>query len=129
MMKLKRFDEGIWYDYFDGVRLKVKPLNRKDVLDFRAKVKHKLSIDVAGEQKIIDDFNEADFIWAIFKNSLEDWTGIFTDDAGTKARHEDIFNDDNLREFIFQKANDSYKKMEESVGVELKNSEPSQSGS
>ncbi len=130
MLKLKRFDVGVWYDYpkIQGVRLKIRPLNRKDVLYFRAGVKHKQAVMVGDKNEIVDDFNEAEFIWSIFKNCLEDWEQIMTDDIGTKARHEDIFNNDDLREFIFSKANDAYASEEVQLGVELKNSETSQSG-
>jgi len=130
MMRLKRFDVGIWYDYppVPGVRLKIKPMNRKDVLDFRAGVKHKLSVQVGDKSQIIDDYNEADFTWKVFINCLEDWEGIVTDEQGTKARYEDIFNNDDLREFFFSKANESYQAEEKKIGEELKNSGASQSG-
>jgi len=133
MLNLERFNEEIWFDWPDaeGVRLKIKPCSRKDLLDLRSKVKRKMGISIEGRTEIVDDYNEADFLWGMFTLCLQKWEGInFGGKNPTKeSMLTAIFNHDGLREFVFQKARESSTMLENKLEEELKNSDSSQNGS
>lgn len=136
MLKLKRFNEGVWYDLPDavGVKLKIKPLAKKDVMDLRAAAKRKMAVrSSGGKTEIVDDYDESAFIWQMFRSCLLEWQGISMDEvADVKPDHEDfllaLFENDGIRQFVFEKANEAFVQEEQKLGDELKNSGASQSG-
>ncbi len=132
MLKLKRFGQSAWHDFPGciGVKLKIKPLSRKDIFDIRSRSKRKMS--VTGNDQIVDDYDESAFVWEMFKGCLEGWESIEMEEGLTLSRDEmllAIYDNDSLREFIFQKANKSASEEETILEGELKNSESSQGGS
>lgn len=135
MLKLKRFNEGIWYDFpnHPGVKLKIKSVSKKDILDIRAMVKRKMAVKSDGHFEIVDDYDEASFVWELFRTSLEEWQGISIDQVSDlKLEREDyllaMFENDDLRKFVFEKTDEGSRIESQKLSDELKNSEGSQSG-
>jgi len=134
MLKLKRFDEGVWYEWPSDpqIKLKIRPITPKKLLDLREKSKKgKVAIILPnGETQIIDDSNEAKVNWECFSWMVEDWQGIeFDGDPSMDEKKEIIFNHVSLRDFISDKAAEIYQVETSKIEQELKNLERSQSGS
>lgn len=131
MLKLKRFSEGVWFDYPEGGRLKIRPLSPKDYLTLREKSrKGKVAVKkYDGSSEIVDDYDESQFFWSTFCYMLEDWQDIEEEGRTKDQVREDIFNNKGLRDFITEKANESYLNEQIKFEDELKNLKPSQSGS
>ena len=130
-LKLKRFSEGIWFDYPAGGKFKIRPIQPKDYLDFREQAKAgKLAVSKPdGQVEYFDNYNEASFYWKVFQYILEDWAEVEVEGATTKDEiREAIFNDRNLRDFISDHSNELFAKYHSDLDGELKNSVSSQSG-
>jgi hypothetical protein len=131
-LKLKRFNEGIWFDYPAGGRFKIRPLQPKDYFDLREQSKAgKLVVSKPdGQPEYVDNYNEALFFWKVFQRILEDWADIEVEGATTKDEvKETIFNNHALRDFISDRSNELSAKTNIDFEEELKNSASSQSGS
>lgn len=131
MLKLKRFSEGVWFDFPRGGRFKIRPLCPKDYLDLREQSKTgKISVvKPDGSWEIVDNYDEARFFWKIFTHQLEDWADIIVDGASTPDEiKETIFNEREIRDWITEKSSEIYVKEQGKLEDELKNSESSQSG-
>ena len=133
MLHLKRFDEGVWFDWpeAEGVRLKIKPLSQKEMIEIRSKVRRKVAILIDGKNEIIDDYDESAALWKMFCLSLQEWEGISFDkkDPTREEMLLTIFEHDGIRNFVFEKSRWVTVKLEEKFQDELKNSESSESGS
>ena len=130
-LKLKRFNEGVWFDYPAGGRFKIRPLGPKDYLTIReASRKGKIAVFKGSSQfEIVDDYDEAKFFWATFSYMLQAWEGIEVDGASTDDEiREAIFNDKDIRDFITDKANEIFLNAQQSMEEESKNSKRSQDG-
>lgn len=131
-LKLKRFNEGIWFDYPAGGKFKIRPLQPKDYFDLRedSKVGKLLISKPDGQTEYVDNYNEALFYWKVFKRILEDWAEVEVEGATTKDEiRETIFNNHTLRDFISDRSNELSAKINADLEDELKNSASSQSGS
>lgn len=135
MLKLKRFDEGVWHSYprAEGIRFKIKPTSQKYLLDLRSKAKRKMAVKKPdGGHEIITDFDESVFIWERFKDALLDWEGKIEIEGIDNPPRDMIilglFEDQHAREFIINMADEGLRQIEKEVEEELKNSNPSQSG-
>jgi len=132
MLKLKRFSEGVWFDYPLGGRFKIRAVTPKNYLDLREKAKTGKSTitNLRGEQEIIDTYDEARFYWLIFIHMLEAWEGIEIEGATTEEEiKETIFNDALLRDWIGDKSREIFSQKNDEFEEELKNSDSSQDGS
>ncbi len=134
MLKLKRFKEGVWMDYPNavGVRLFIRPVTFTQSMDILSEVKEKkvlvdYPIDPRDPSKrgpqVIDDYKDGAFLWKMFDQSLNAWEGIEVelDEGETPLGPVEIkrvmFNNTQLREFVFAKAREladgEVQKMEE----------------
>jgi hypothetical protein len=134
MLKLKRFDEGVWYDWPNDpqIRLKIRAITPKKLLDLREKSKKgKIAISLPnGETQIIDDNSESRVNWECFCWMLEDWQGIeFEGSPSMEEKKEIIFNHTQLRDFISDKSSEIFQTETAKIEAELKNLVRSQSGS
>jgi hypothetical protein len=137
MLKLKRFEEAIRHPYpnAEGVYLKIRPLSPIKMRELRIASKTgKVAVmrPDLGEWQVVDDFDDLRFERKIFAYSLEDWEGISFED-GAKTEKEDLlkamFEDRDIREFVFRKAFENMELEKAKLEEELKNSESSQGGS
>jgi len=62
--------EGIWMDYNEEVSVKVRPITKNLMRDFRKKATRKKGFRGVG------DVNEDAYDCAIFEHAIEDWEGI-----------------------------------------------------
>ena len=134
MLKLKRFDEGVWFDFplDSGVKFKIRAMTPKKLIDLREKSKRgKIAVSKSnGLTDIVDDFDDAALNAEIFAWMLEDWKGF--EFEGTPSSDEIkgiIFEHMAFREFIMDKSYDLFKTESQRIETELKNSGRSQSGS
>jgi len=129
-LHLKRYSEGVWFDYSGGGRFKIRPLGPKDYLTLRETTRRKLAISKPdGGFEIVDDYDEAKFFWNSFSYMLEKWEGIEVDGATNDDEiREAIFNDREIRDFITEKANEIFLTTQRKLEEESKNSERSQNG-
>ncbi len=132
MLKLKIFDEPVWFDWPDqaGVRLLIRGLSQKEQFDLSARARRKMAVTGAEGTQIVDAYDEAAYIWGHFCAALANWEGIGFDQE--KPKREDmllaIFNHDRLREFVFQKSKELSEKIKLQLEDDLKNSGSSQAG-
>ena len=127
MLKLKRFDKGVWCDVpgLDGVKVKVRPASHKKIAEIMSA--HKRKIDTGKE--LIDEVDEAGFALDLFRYILEDFDGIECEEELSKDEMKDIIYDyDDLREFISQKSGELREKIQKELEEDLKNLRSSQSG-
>jgi hypothetical protein len=135
MLKLKRFDEAVWYNWPEasGVRLKIRPLSRRKMLELRNESKQgKVAVSMPDEEiQIVDDFNDFIYEWKMFQFCLDDWEGISID-SEEEAKKEDIreaiFDNIALRRFILQKSLEVMSLENKKFEEELKNLLGSQDG-
>ena len=132
MLKLKRFDEGVWFDYQPGLRIRIKPISKWDMVHVRSRSKRKLIIQGAdGPSSIVDDYDQGLFMLELFKICLLDWEGLSFDGKGKPDKEEAIraiFEEEELRDFILKKGLMAFDSELTRLEEELKNSESSQSG-
>jgi hypothetical protein len=141
MLKLKRFEEAIRHPYpkAEGVYFKIRPLSPIKLQELRiasktGKVAVRMPEDGVGTEKvrIVDDFDDLVYERKMFAYSLEDWEGISFEDE-KEAKREDLlkalFEDREIRAFVFLKAFESMTLEKEKLEEELKNSASSQGGS
>lgn len=139
MLKLKRFLVGVFVDYpgADGVRFKIKPSTFSQSLDVLTQVREKKvvgdwPIDPKDPTKrgphVIDDFHDGVFLWKMFDQTLEAWDGIDptpegeNDPLGPNEIKKLIFDNDAMREFIFENARRLAGSEEAKQDLERKNS-------
>jgi hypothetical protein len=131
MLKLKRFDEAAWYDYAPGVRFKIKPLSKVDMLHIRVVCKRKIAVTGNGEDRIVDDIDMSLVLFESFKMALVDWEKDIEKDKKTDRKQmiESLYEDGKISHFVLDKAYGANEMEEKALGEELKNSESSQPGS
>ena len=143
MLKLKRFEEAIRHPYpkAEGVYLKIRPLSPVKLQELRIASKTgKVAVRLPdmefggnGQEKIriVDDFDDLLFERKMFGYCLEDWEGIGFED-GVKAEREEflkaMFEDRDIRTFVFLKAFENMELEKAKLEEELKNSQSSQGG-
>jgi hypothetical protein len=133
-LKLKRFQEGKWFEYPDavGVKFLIRPLPLSVGLAIRSKIRERVATEVEtaggkgkGKQKVttlLEDIDSAKFTWEIFDYILQDVQGIQLEDdpkAPLDEIKKAIFDDTALREFISEKSElvrqDDEKKLKEEI--------------
>lgn len=120
MLKLKRFDKGIWYDVpkLKGVRVKIRPASHGKVTEIITKYRKKVDVG----DRLIDDFDEAQISLDLFKYILEDFEGIECEDDLTEEEMKEVIYDyDYLREFISEKSGELREKVQKELEEDLKN--------
>jgi len=140
MLKLKRFEEAIRHPYPDaeGVYFKIRSLSPIKLKELRiasktGKVAVRMPEEDAQREKvqIVDDFDDLIFERKMFAYCLEDWEGIEFEN-GNEAKREDflkaMFEDRDIRTFVFLKAFESMELEKKKLEEELKNSDSSQNG-
>lgn len=65
-------NESVWRDYEHDVRVKIRPLSKTDMRQFRKKSAIRKGFRGAGE------VNEAEMDKLIFRHIIDDWKGIVT---------------------------------------------------
>jgi hypothetical protein len=143
MLKLKRFKEGTWFDWpeLDGVKVKVRPVGTSKAFELAKKHRKKIVIqapDPANPRRKINevftDVDEASVTLELFNYALEDWEGITLspEEGEPEPSREEvkkaIFDHDELRRFIIDKARELLDKQMDRLEEERKNLESSQSG-
>jgi len=127
MIKLKRFDEAIWFDYEPGVRFKIKPISRADSLQIRLRCKRKMVVQgLNGENNIVDDIDMRLVAFESFQMALIDWEGLEVEGVKNPERHQiinSVFEDQKIVEFVLNNALKINEIEEKSLEGELKNSE------
>ena len=119
-MKLKRFKEGVWVDYPKAkeVRFKIRPVTFSQSLSILSEVKEKRVVVDYPDSKdpskkgpqIVDDYKDGAFLWKMFDQALEAWDGITVDQdegeapLGPMEIKKVIFDNNDVREFIFESA-------------------------
>ncbi len=131
-LKLKRFSEGVWFDYQDGARFKVRAATASDYLRLQDQSSEgKVAVTLPdGSTQIVDNDKRGKLYWKVFDYILEDFSDVEVEGTTDKAEiKEGIFNDREARDFIMEKSNQLASKLHEDLEQELKNSEALQSGS
>lgn len=128
MLKLKRFSEGVWFDYPEGGKFKIRAITPYHFLKIREQCKRKMIIkNPDGENQIIDDYDDAKLSWLLFDYVLEDFSEVEVDGNPSKPEvKEIIFNDRVIRDWIMEQGNQVFKAEENRLSGELKNSGTSQ---
>ncbi len=131
MLKLKRFEEGVWEDYpgFPGVRFKIRPITLSKAMELRSKVRRKIYVMGPSEidpsiikPQLVDDVDDGEFSWSIFDQALEAWEGIEVDGSPTPEEiKKAIFDHEELREFILARARKQVEDEQASLEQERKN--------
>ena len=131
-LKLKRFSDGVWYDYLHGARFKIRAATPRDYLRLQDQTTEgKVAVSLPdGTTQIVDNDKKGKFYWKIFDYILEDFSDVELEGTTNKDEiREGIFNDKDARDFIMAKSNELTSKMNEDLEGELKNSDALQSGS
>jgi len=131
MLKLKRFEEPVWFEFQAGVSFFIKPLSKYDLVDIRLRSKRKMVLQGNSGREIIDDYDPVAVTLEIFKTILIDWKGIEIEGETKPTREaviKGLFEVDEVREFIFKHAQIAFDSENSRLEEELKNSERSQSG-
>jgi len=132
MIKLKRFDEAVWFDYEPGVRFKIKPLSRVDSLQIRLRCKRKIAVQgMNGKENIIDDIDPTLIVFESFQMALIEWQGTTIEGIKNPGRDQMIhalFEDQKIVYFVLDIAFKTNEIEEKKLEGELKNSESSQDG-
>ena len=140
MLHLKRYDEGVWFDYPDnpGTRIKVRGVTNSAIVNIRSQLRKTIPtpIDTVIDGKkiqridLLDDLDPGAFAWGLFDHILLDWEGIEVEGISDKGLvKKAIFDFDPLRAFINEKSDQLAKAIDGKLAGELKNSESSQDGS
>jgi hypothetical protein len=133
-LKLKRFQEGKWFDYpgAEGVRFLIRPLPLSEGLAIRSKIRERVPTEIDMQQgknkgkitTLLEDVDSAKFTWEIFNFILQDVEGIDLEDipgASLEEKKKAIFDDISLREFISDKSEVIRQDGERKLGSEIKN--------
>lgn len=136
-MKLKRFKEGIWVPYPKAteVEFKIRPQAFSATMDILAQVKEKRVVDGWPDPRdpskkgptVVDDWKDGAFLWGVFDRALEEWRGIDPTPEGEELSLPPseikrlIFDNDEMREFIFQKSRELLEKESSKLDEERKN--------
>jgi hypothetical protein len=130
-LKLKRFSEGVWYDY-RGARFKIRAATPNDYLRLQdMATEGKVAVKLPdGTTQIVDNDKKGKFYRSIFDYILEDFSEVELEGTSNKDEiKEGIFNDRDVRDFIMAKSNELSARMNADLDEELKNSGTLQSGS
>ena len=130
-LKLKRFSEGVWYDY-RGARFKIRAATPRDYLRLQDQTTEgKVAVTLPdGTTQIVDNDKKGMFYWKIFDYILEDFSDVELEGTTNKEEiKEGIFNEKDIRDFIMDKSNALSAKLNADLDEELKNSGALQSGS
>ena len=128
MLKLKRFSEGVWYDYPGGGKFKIRPLLPKDFIELREQTRRKVAIKgISGNQEIVDDYDEGKLNLLLFRYMIEEWKEVEVEGSPDDAR-DVMFNNTGLRDWIADRSRELGLKVSEAFEDESKNSGSSQSG-
>jgi hypothetical protein len=131
LLKLKRFGEGVWFDYPEGGRFKIRAITPKRYLEISEVCKKGKQIikNTENEDQIVDDFNESQRAWLIFSEAVQEYDALDSVPGSTPDQiREDIFNNRDLRDWIMDRASQVFKAEEKAVEGELKNSVTSHHG-
>lgn len=134
-LKLKRFQEGQWFDYPEatGVRFLIRPLPLSKGLEIRSKIRERVATEIetkTGKQKgtkvttLLEDVDSAKFTWEIFDYILQDVHGVTLEDDPNASLDEIkkvIFDNPELREFISEKSEIVRQDSDQKLKDEIKN--------
>lgn len=137
-MKLKRFKEGIWINYpkSEEVRFKIRPSSFTATMELLQEVKEKKVIESPPDPKdsskkgtqIVDDYRDGAFLWKMFDRALEAWEGIDPIPEGETEPlppieiKKLIYDNDAMREFIYETSRKFSTEEEKKQEEERKNS-------
>lgn len=128
-LKLKRFDEGVWFDYPAGGRFKVRPATPKKYLEIREQSKKGKVVIRDGKREIVDDYDESQIVFRVFEWMLEDWQDVTVDGASTPDQiRESIFNDMDISNWVGDRSRELAEQQQAKFDGELKNFASSQDG-
>lgn len=100
-IKLLGSDEGIWVNYSDSVRFKLRPLSSLDVYRIIRRARKRKVVDGI----LTEDVDELQVLQESFDHALLEWEGIETDEpAEPDEIREAIFRHDALRTWILEQA-------------------------
>ncbi len=132
MLKLKRFDQGVWHEYQPGVKFKIKPMGKYDMVEIRLRSKRKIAVQgLSGPDNVADDYDGAAFMLETFRTCLLEWSGIEIEGIGNPSRDDimrGLFEITEVRDFILTRSSEAFASEEGKLQDELKNSESSQAG-
>ena len=130
MLKLKRFSEGVWFDYPKGGRFKIRAATPKHYLDYRQQNKKKVAVEKPGGGfEIVEDIDEAAVMWEVLNYCLQEWSEVEVDGTiDQKEIKESILNNVELQNWIIEKSQQVATGEEKEFEGELKNLKGSQSG-
>jgi hypothetical protein len=136
MLKLKRYDAGVWYSYeaCPGVRFKIRPLPASRMQEFWSSARDKQisSVKPDGTVEMIFSHNNSVMEWRAFVHVLEEWEGIEIEggakDTPREAFVRAIYDDPDVRWFIIQTALKAAMGEDKALDAEKKTSETSPGG-
>lgn len=130
MLKLKRFSEGIWFDYPKGGRFKIRAATPKHYLDFRQQNRKKIAIPLPeGKFEIIEDIDESKVMWEILNYCLQEWSDVEVEGTtDPKEIKDSILNSADIQNWIIERSQEIAKGEEQKFEDELKNLKSSQNG-
>lgn len=135
MLVLKRFTNGVWFDFPDypGVKFKIKPATPSSLGKLVSKIRTKVSVKVEKEDEnneddinYVDDVDKIVLAFDIFNYVLEEYKGIKleTDDKSEptdKEIREVLYDNTKIKTFILDKANELFEKTSNELESEVKN--------
>jgi hypothetical protein len=130
-MKLKNFNEAVWFDYPDaqGVRIRVRPVPQFTLMELRNKIHENFAHEIDGRIEVSDYVDKGRLIWEIFDYGVIDWEGIEIEGVKEKVgQKKSIYNFQPLCVFALEKIFEVTAAIANKVEQELKNSNSSQDG-
>lgn len=139
MLKLKRFEEGKWFDYphAEGVRLKIRPLGPMTVEEYRYRHTKKVAVQLpepgpdGRTYEIVDAVDEYEYTIALFNHCVEAYEGITIDgmeNPGDVDIRRAMPDDIRLQNFIMSTARKLFMEKITEWKEDEKNLNSSQSG-
>ncbi len=143
MWKLKKFSEGVWFDYPEvkGVRLKIKPIQTADIMLIQSRIRRSIptEVPIPGDPTrtvitLMEDMDYGKLSFETFCAVLEDFEGITGEDEKGNIINDKLeikrmlFGERKVRDFISQKSESLLAGVDQRVEEELKNLPSSQSG-
>lgn len=131
-MKLKSFDEAVWFDYPDepGVKFQIRPTPNSVSMEIQTKIRKPIPVpsETLG-MKIVGDINFSQFTWDIIDYALVAWEGIEVEGVNDKIQiKKAILNYEPFSRFITAKIKELTDSVTGRIEDELKNSGSSQGG-
>lgn len=128
MLVLKKFKQGVWFDYpkYSGVKFKIKPASPSDLSNIISKIRTKVPIKINENVDFIDDVDKLVLAKEFFNYVLEEYAGITLEiDDGSTPSNDDIkealYDNTEIKEFILGKANELFEKINSELEKEVKN--------